>query len=140
MRTYCPECAYLLDSSNPYYCDRCGYIDYHSDIFKISSVTNKPDKVTGKVKTGLGNSYYELPNGAKELQDLIEYRNMNFAVGNIFKAAYRLGHKEENDATYELEKIIWFAQRELERIKNEKLSNSGLPDDTSYSLPSWCSD
>ena len=58
---------------------------------------------------------YGLPKDAKELQDLIEYREMNFAVGNIFKACYRLGKK--NTAEYELNKIIWFAKRELNRIK-----------------------
>jgi len=58
---------------------------------------------------------YQLPDNAKELQDLIEFRNMNFATGNIFKAIYRLGTK--NEPEYELNKIIWFANRELKRIK-----------------------
>lgn len=65
---------------------------------------------------GGSSSYYELPEGAKELQDLIEHRDMNFAQGNIFKAVYRLG-KKGNDLEYDLNKIIWFAQRELDRIK-----------------------
>jgi len=38
---------------------------------------------------------------------------MSFAVGNIFKAAYRMGQKGE---VYDLNKIIWFAKRELRRI------------------------
>ena len=77
------------------------------------------------MKTGLGNKYYELPEGAKELQDLIEYKDMNFALGNIFKAVYRLGQKPDNDRHYDLEKIIWFANRELKRIKgNEADSNT----------------
>ena len=70
------------------------------------------------MKTGLGNKYYELPEGAKELQDLIEYKDMNFALGNIFKAVYRLGQKPDNDRHYDLEKIIWFANRELKRIND----------------------
>ena len=65
--------------------------------------------------TGWSSGYYELPKGATELQDLIEHKEMNFAIGNIFKACYRLGEKPGADATYDLEKIIWFAQRELER-------------------------
>lgn len=65
---------------------------------------------------GWASSYYELPEGATELMDLIEYRGMSFAVGNIFKAAYRLGNKEGTTAEYDLRKIIWFAQRELDRI------------------------
>lgn len=58
---------------------------------------------------------YGLPAGATDLQDLIEYREMNFAVGNIFKACYRLGTCDHSDRKRDLEKIIWFAQRELKR-------------------------
>lgn len=58
---------------------------------------------------------YSLPEWATELQDLIEHRNMNFAVGNIFKACYRMGTK--NDDLYEINKIIWFAERERDRIQ-----------------------
>lgn len=58
---------------------------------------------------------YELPADAGELQDLIEYREMNFAIGNIFKACYRLGTK--NDDMYELNKIRWFVDREIDRRK-----------------------
>jgi len=58
---------------------------------------------------------YGLPEGAKDLQDLVEYREMNFAVGNIFKAAYRLGVCDHSDRKRDLEKIMWFAQRELDR-------------------------
>jgi hypothetical protein len=43
------------------------------------------------VPDGWSSDYYKLPNDASELGDLIEHRNMNFNVGNIFKAAYRLG-------------------------------------------------
>lgn len=52
---------------------------------------------------------YGIPAGATDLQDLIEHRDMSFAVGNIFKACYRLGIK--NDTMYELNKIKWFVQR-----------------------------
>jgi hypothetical protein len=57
--------------------------------------------------------YYKVPEGTNTLQDLIEYKNMNFALGNIFKACYRLGEKVDKE--YDLNKIIYFA----ERIKNE---------------------
>tara|TARA_R100000781_G_scaffold15532_3_gene12860 strand:+ start:6516 stop:6752 length:237 start_codon:yes stop_codon:yes gene_type:complete len=65
---------------------------------------------------GLATSYYELPEQAYELMDLIEYKNMNFSRGNIFKACYRLGEKQGSDALYDLNKIIWFAEREIDRI------------------------
>ena len=70
--------------------------------------------------TGLSSDYYTLPEGCKELQDLIEYRDMNFARGNIFKATYRLGDKPGVDQIYDYEKIIWFAQREIDRLVKGK--------------------
>jgi hypothetical protein len=69
--------------------------------------------------SGGSNAYYKLPEGAKELGDLIEFKNMNFNVGNIFKAAYRLGEKAGNTKVYDLEKIIWFAKRELARERKK---------------------
>ena len=69
---------------------------------------------------GGSTSYYELPGGATELNDLIEYKNMSFALGNIFKACYRLGEKDSADTLYDLNKIVYFANRliHLERMKN----------------------
>lgn len=64
---------------------------------------------------GGSTDYYKLPPNSKDLQDLIEYKDMNYAIGNIFKAVYRLG--EKNEASYELNKIIYFANRELAKIK-----------------------
>ena len=60
---------------------------------------------------------YALPYGASELQDLIEHRNMNFSVENMFKTCYRLGNCDHSDAEYDLRKILWFAERELKRIR-----------------------
>jgi hypothetical protein len=73
--------------------------------------------LSGKIKSDGGStSYYDIPQGAKDIGDLVEYKNMNFNVGNIFKAAYRLGEKDGNDLAYDLRKIIYFAQRELNRL------------------------
>jgi hypothetical protein len=66
---------------------------------------------------GWDTDYYELPEGAREMQDLIEHRGMNFAVGNIFKAVYRMGEKNNTSREYDLNKIIWYANRELNRIR-----------------------
>lgn len=65
---------------------------------------------------GGSSSYYAIPAAAVDLLDLIEFKNMNFAVGNIFKASYRLGEKEGTDLQYDLRKIIFFAQRELDLL------------------------
>ena len=63
-------------------------------------------------------SQYQLPDNAMDLQDLIEYRDMNFSMGNIFKACYRNGKCSHSDSIRDMNKIIWFANRELNRLTN----------------------
>lgn len=77
---------------------------------------------------GGSTDYYNIPKGTTDIQDLIEYLNMNFSMGNIFKACWRIGRKEGIDDLYDLNKIIFFAEREKERI----LSSLG---DTTSILP-----
>lgn len=60
---------------------------------------------------GGSTSYYELPDGSTELNDLIEHKGMSFALGNIFKACYRFGEKDAASRLYDLNKIIYFAER-----------------------------
>lgn len=68
------------------------------------------------VNNGGSTDYYKLPLNAKDLQDLIEHKDMNFSLGNIFKACYRLGSCSHSEALRDLNKIVWFANREIERI------------------------
>ena len=63
-----------------------------------------------------GNDPYEV-----ECQDVIESLDMSFSEGNIFKAIWRICAAKQGkvkkgyvDGVYDLEKIIFFAQRELE--------------------------
>jgi len=60
--------------------------------------------------------YYDIPKNALVLQDLIEYKKMNFSQGNIAKAIYRMNDYSHSSAVRDLNKIIWYAQRELERL------------------------
>jgi len=62
---------------------------------------------------GGSTDYYKLPPMIKDLQDLIEHRDMNFAEGNIFKAVYR----DKGSRLYDMNKIIYFAQREINRLE-----------------------
>tara|TARA_R110000772_G_scaffold5454_8_gene19545 strand:+ start:7611 stop:7922 length:312 start_codon:yes stop_codon:yes gene_type:complete len=75
-----------------------------------------------KVKSdgGGGANYYDLPKGAKQLQDLIEYRNMNGSVKDIFKACYRMGMKDGHDDEYDARKMSYYSLRELGRILGRK--------------------
>jgi hypothetical protein len=62
---------------------------------------------------GGSTSYYELPNGASELQDLIEHNNMSWNQANVFKAMYRYGRCGHSDQIRDVNKCIWFLKREL---------------------------
>jgi hypothetical protein len=82
----------------------------------IQPPPNSAGTITPVKSDGSSTSYYKIPKDATDLIDLIEHKNMNFAVGNIFKACYRLGQKDGNDDAYDLRKIIFFAERELKRL------------------------
>ena len=71
-----------------------------------------------KVKSdGSTASYYELPEGAKELQDLISYKNMNAQMGEIFRAAYRYGEVEHSEMIRDAKKIRFYIDAEIERLE-----------------------
>ncbi len=94
-----------------------GIEGWYKDRFKLVPEPEAPEAPPAKIVSDGGSTeYYKLPQGASELGDLIEYKNMNFNQGNIFKAAYRLGEKDGNTVEYDLRKIIFFAQRELNRV------------------------
>jgi hypothetical protein len=94
-------------------------VQEHNRIFG-ANVMIEMDKETKIASDGGDTKYYELPPGATEIQDLIEYKKMSFSIGNIFKACYRLGEKQGNDLEYDIRKILWYANRELARIEREK--------------------
>lgn len=62
-------------------------------------------------------SYYELPKGATELQDLIACRDMNAQMGEIFRACYRYGIVKHSPKIRDIKKIIFYAQAELARLE-----------------------
>ncbi len=69
---------------------------------------------------GGSTDYYDIPEGALDLQDLIEHKNMSFSMANIFKACYRFGEKDPDKKLYDLNKIVWFANREINLINKEQ--------------------
>ena len=98
---------------------------------------NEPDLVVGKIEQltndtlmgieqigskqvtsdGKTASYYELPPNAKEIQDLISYKNMNGQVAEMFRALYRYGQCSHSDLEREINKVIFYGQAELDRLK-----------------------
>lgn len=66
--------------------------------------------------------YYAIPEGFTTHQDVIEQREMNYAQGNIYKVActFNVGRHSGTDYERDLNKIVFFAKRELKRIKSGK--------------------
>jgi len=78
--------------------------------FCLNNIKEEAGPTTIK-SDGSSTDYYKIPEGATDLIDLIEHKEMDFAIGNIFKACYRLGEKHGTDMMYDLNKIIFFAER-----------------------------
>ena len=78
------------------------------------------DSLDNSKNNGGSTDYYDFPENAKCVMDLIEIFGMNFSQGNILKSAYCLnrGRHDGTNMERELNKIIFFAKRELERISN----------------------
>lgn len=72
-------------------------------------MTNKSDGSTA--------SYYELPPGCTELQDLISYRNLNAQDGEMFRAIYRKGRASHSDELRDARKVLFYAQAEVKRLE-----------------------
>lgn len=65
-------------------------------------------------------SYYELPEGATELQHLISYRNLNAQDGEMFRAIYRKGRASHSDELRDAKKVLYYAQAEVDRLESLK--------------------
>ena len=61
--------------------------------------------------------YYDLPEGAKQLGDLIAYRNLNHADGEMFCAIYRKGRASHSDALRDVRKVLFYAAAEVDRLE-----------------------
>ena len=64
---------------------------------KVAHRTDENDNLIKVASDGSTAAYYELPEDAKELQDLISYKNMNAQIGEICRAWYRYGEVEHSE-------------------------------------------
>jgi hypothetical protein len=69
-----------------------------------------------RVSDGSTARYYELPDGAKELQDLISHKNMNSQMGEIFRATYRYGESSHSSELRDAKKIRFYIDAEIKRL------------------------
>jgi len=68
------------------------------------------------MNNGSSADYYDLPIKAKQLQDLISHKDMNGQVAEIFRATYRYGEDHHSSKVRDLQKIIFYAKAEIERL------------------------
>ena len=69
-----------------------------------------------RVSDGSTASYYELPKGAKELQDLISHKDMNAQIGEIFRSCYRYGQASHSYQLLDAKKIQFYIKAEIKRL------------------------
>ena len=113
---------YVIDEENEAHYFKNDWADYFLPAYEPVSAgvpDIEPAEVT-KLSGGGGFNYYDLPPEPEQLQDLIEYRNMNGNLKDIFKACYRMGLKEGTSDIYDAEKIVFYALRELGRLLGRK--------------------
>ena len=75
-----------------------------------------PKAATKAVSDGSTASYYELPEGATELQDLISFKDMNAQMGEIFRGTYRYGQASHSDRLRDAKKIRFYIDAEIKRL------------------------
>lgn len=72
--------------------------------------------------------YYELPDGATELQHLISHKNMNAQIGEIFRSCYRYNEVDHSDMLRDAKKIRFYAQAEIDRLTKWSANNDSNND------------
>ena len=102
-----------------YNCPRCGNPGIGGLCKRCAS-----DDLAETHNNGGPTDYYDLKPSWKGAGDIIEGRKMNFNQGNMFKVAFCFNVGRHSSTTYEreLNKLKYFADRELKRIKNEEES------------------
>jgi len=80
------------------------------------------DTILDTLNNGGSTDYYKLDPEWREASDIIEARNMNYNQGNIFKAAmtFNIGRHQGTDELRDLNKIIFFAERQKQLILKNK--------------------
>ena len=85
----------------------------------IPSPDNTKELADPSTSDGSTASYYELPNSATELQDLISSKNMNAQMGEIFRACYRYGQVSHSGMLRDGKKIRFYIEAEIKRLEQQ---------------------
>ena len=92
--------------------DMCIADEYEKSV--MNTGVSKKDTTKSDGSTA---DYYELPEGAKELQQLISHTNMNAQIGEIFRACYRYGRVAHSEMIRDAKKIKFYAEAEIARLE-----------------------
>jgi hypothetical protein len=99
-------------------------LDRHDDIFPSprKAPSGASGMLTGRVagvgvSDGSTASYYMLPEGAKELQDIISVKDMNSQIGEIFRACMRYGEVPHSPKIRDAKKIHFYINAEIKRLE-----------------------
>lgn len=65
------------------------------------------------------NSPSHYTDGTIEVIDFIEDKNLNYHRGNAVKYISRAGKKDKSKEVEDLQKAVWYLNREIARLRNE---------------------
>ena len=82
-----------------------------------STLIGKLPPMGEAVSDGSTASYYELPTGCTELQNLISHKDMNAQIGEIFRSCYRYGESSHSTKLRDAKKIKFYIDAEIARLE-----------------------
>ena len=126
---YCDTCKYLTgdglcsetffqDGTNCEFCRRFGEEEYAKamDFYGAISLGNPSiEKISDNV-----NHPAHYTDGKIEVIDYIQDKGFNFCRGNAIKYISRAGKKDKAKEIEDLQKAVWYLNKEIERLKGEK--------------------
>lgn len=111
MEKSCDSCANAKVNLRDYPCNACFYQGSRPGWQPAHSYAAAVEANDGSTAT-----YYELPHGATQLQDLISFKNMNAQVGEAFRSLYRYDDCPHSDKARNCRKVIYYMEAELARL------------------------
>lgn len=89
------------------------------DVLKLGDPTNLPftDKYRPEINVDQVNSPPHYTSGGIETIDFIEAKGLNYNRGNAIKYISRAGIKSKETEVQDLEKAIWYLNREIQLLQ-----------------------
>lgn len=111
--------AFRREATGPVTCKECA-----AKVYNATEYTNKPLKSLGEIEINRkidGDPVNKPPHyttGKIECIDFIEDKKLNFNRGNAVKYIVRAGRKDPAKEIEDLEKAVWYLNREIQLLKN----------------------